>query len=963
MAYAFNTFDAWLRAKGFGNALDSDSELKDGTAQGFFSTQYTAWLNELIANYADAIRIHYGLASDTLLQVTVNPSDTSGLPTISGLTRAQVDELFNDTSDFTWTSGSARHLVLHERFYSNAFNFALFDNHAPVADTVGASGAEDTPPIAVILTGSDPDFDDAVASFTLTSLPSASEGTLYLDSNASVLVSAGVAYAASAQSLTLYFVPAANFNGAVQLTYTASDGDLSSTAATATIHVTQVNDPASFGGQISGSGSEDGEAIAGTLTVSDSADGATNPNFRILSGDGPAHGAASIDAVTGQWSYMPDANFNGSDHFTVSVTDDDSNVETQVIEIAVRPVMDFAILVSPASLVVSGGPTQLIYGQVFEAGVTEASGAASAIVAQLGYGAAGTDPAGDPGWTWLSASFSGQVGNNDEYVATIDAQSLTSGKYSYTYRFGFSDDGQTPLDWTYADLDGTANGFSFTQLGLMTVEVSSNVNRAPIAGDDSVQVFVNSEIEAHAPGVLANDTDPDGDTLEVVAINGDASHVDDGNFITLPSGAHIQVFSDGAYDYLPDAPLFYHMALGESYVDTITYTIQDSHGLKSDGKLVITVNGILPGSGPVAVDDSGATDEDTAFFGSGQFGLLYNDSDFDGQGALIVAAINGSEAAVGHQVALASGALLTVLPDGTYHYDPNDQFNFLQSGEFATDSFDYAVANSAGLWATATVTITIEGVDEVPPPPIDPHAPVAVNDVAQVFVDSEVIALAPGLLANDYDPDAGDVIEVATIGGHAADGNFVPLPSGAMIQAFNDGTYDYVPATDAFANLAPGESYVDTIPYTIRDSSGLTSDGTLEITVIAPDVTLEAPITLTIEPGQTPQVYGRISAAELTEPLGFSPTIVAQFGYGVLGTNPKTSASWIWSDASFNTQLANGDEYVTSIPDDLSPGNYAYAYRFGLSTDGQTPISWVYADLDGSGNGFQFSQLGSLFVI
>src|SRR5262245_23409744 len=204
MAYAYNTFDAWLQARGFGSYLDGDGELKDGTSQTFFSSQYTAWLNDLIGHYADAIRSRYGLAPDTQLYVTISQNDPSGVPTISGLTQAQAHELFGDTSDFSWTSGSVNHLIFHERYYANGFNFALFDaNQAPVADAVAASGAEDAKSIAIVLTGSDSDLGDAVVSFALTSLPSASDGVLYTDSTLSTAVSAGVAYAATGQSLTL----------------------------------------------------------------------------------------------------------------------------------------------------------------------------------------------------------------------------------------------------------------------------------------------------------------------------------------------------------------------------------------------------------------------------------------------------------------------------------------------------------------------------------------------------------------------------------------------------------------------------------------------------------------------------------------------------------------------------------------------------------------------------------------
>ena len=166
-------------------------------------------------------------------------------------------------------------------------------------------------------------------------MPPGETGILYTDANLLSEAVAGVAYPASAGTLTLYFAPHENFNGEVKFNFTASDGELSSAAATATITLSQQNDPATFAGALSGSGEEDGGPIVGTLTVSDDADGMTAPNFRIETGDGPSNGAASIDLSAGQWSYTPNANFNGADHFTVSVTDDDGNVETQVIDIAV----------------------------------------------------------------------------------------------------------------------------------------------------------------------------------------------------------------------------------------------------------------------------------------------------------------------------------------------------------------------------------------------------------------------------------------------------------------------------------------------------------------------------------------------------------------------------------------------------------------------------------------------------
>ncbi len=341
MAYAYNTFEAWLQGHGLGSSLDGTGELKDGTSQAFFSSQYAAWLNDLINHYADAIRTTYGLAPDYQFTFALSQNDPAGLPAISGLTAAQVDQLFGDTSDFSWTSGG-KILVTHTRYYSNSFDFSQL-NHAPTADPAEAGGAEDAASIAITLTGSDADAGDTVESFTLTSLPPATAGVLYTDAAGLNPAVTGLAYTATGEALTLYFVPAGNFNGPVQFTFTASDGELASAAKTATITVSRVNDAAVFDGNTSGSGGEDGGPIVGTLTVSDDADGMTAPNFRIETGNGPSHGAASINPITGEWSYTPDTDFNGADHFTASVTDDDGNTETQVIDIAVSPVVDSTV--------------------------------------------------------------------------------------------------------------------------------------------------------------------------------------------------------------------------------------------------------------------------------------------------------------------------------------------------------------------------------------------------------------------------------------------------------------------------------------------------------------------------------------------------------------------------------------------------------------------------------------------
>jgi gliding motility-associated-like protein len=54
-----------------------------------------------------------------------------------------------------------------------------------------------------------------------------------------------------------------------------------------------------------------------------------------------------INPTTGVWTYTPNANYNGSDSFTVEVSDGNGGIATQVISITVTPVDDPPVITSP----------------------------------------------------------------------------------------------------------------------------------------------------------------------------------------------------------------------------------------------------------------------------------------------------------------------------------------------------------------------------------------------------------------------------------------------------------------------------------------------------------------------------------------------------------------------------------------------------------------------------------------
>ncbi|WP_158265103.1 Ig-like domain-containing protein [Blastopirellula marina] len=357
----------------------------------------------------------------------------------------------------------------------------------------------------------------------------------------------------------------------------------------------------------------------------------------------------------------------------------------------------------------------------------------------------------------------------------------------------------------------------FDNAGLADVEsffVEVLANEAPVSVDDAYETTEDAAINIPAPGVLDNDSDPDGDPITVVEVNGESASV--GTQVTLDSGALLTLNEDGSFDYDPNGA-FASLVEGETAEETFTYTIADSAGQLSTSTVLITIAGV--NSAPVSTDDAYETTEDTAL-SIGVPGVLENDTDADGD-SLTVAEVNGEAASVGTQITLDSGALLTLNADGSFDYDPNGAFASLPEGETAEDSFTYAATDGAGLMSTSTVVISIAGVN---------NAPVSADDFYETTEDTAINISAPGILENDSDAD-GDSLTVVSINGETASvGSQIMLASGALLTLNADGSFDFDP-NGAFASLVEGESADESFTYTVQDGSGLTSSSTVLITV------------------------------------------------------------------------------------------------------------------------------------
>jgi hypothetical protein len=145
---------------------------------------------------------------------------------------------------------------------------------------------------------------------------------------------------------------------------------------------------------------------------------------------------------------------------------------------------------------------------------------------------------------------------------------------------------------------------------------------------------------------------------------------------------------------------------------------------------------------------------------------------------------------------------------------------------------------------------------------------------------------------------------------------------------------------------------------------GVPADNETDLPIEADFCNIQFPWSATSPPGVFLDVFGRISEAGVTPAQGGSPGVVAQVGIGPAGTDPRGSLAWTWTDAFFNVQSLDDDEYHGGFTAPADPGPYAYATRFSLDDgDGATA---TYCDTDGAGSGaglsFSVASLGQLTV-
>ncbi len=383
-----------------------------------------------------------------------------------------------------------------------------------------------------------------------------------------------------------------------------------------------------------------------------------------------------------------------------------------------------------------------------------------------------------------------------------------------------------------------------------------------------------------AIAVLANDSDPEGAALSIVAAGNGLNGV-----VTIDDNGTPLVSSDDFVVYTPNAGF-----TGPS--DQFSYTISDGTNTAS-ATVDVTVNAEPVDLPPTAVADVATTLAGTPV----AIAVLANDSDPEGAALSIVAAGNGLNGVV----TIDDNGTPLVSSDDFVVYTPNAGFTG------PSDQFSYTISDGTNT-ASATVDVTVNAE------PVD-LPPTAVADVATTLAGTPV---AIAVLANDSDPEGAALSIVAAGNGLngvvTIDDNGTPLVSGD----------DFVVYTPNAGFTGPSDQF----SYTISDGTN-TASATVDVTVNAEPVDLPPTAVADVATTLAGTPVAIAVLANDSDPESAALSIVAA-GNGLNGV--------VTIDDN-GTPLVSGDDFVVYTPNAGFTGpsdQFSYTISDGTNTASAT---------------------------
>lgn len=415
------------------------------------------------------------------------------------------------------------------------------------------------------------------------------------------------------------------------------------------------------------------------------------------------------------------------------------------------------------------------------------------------------------------------------------------------------------------------------------------------SSDISMDAYLRGK-RVEGAGVLANDTDPEDDSLTA-------------ELLTSTINGSLEFNPDGTFLYVPN--------VNYEGTDTFTYRVSDGEFNSEPATVTLTMTS-GPGDFPVTAPDTYSATEDVPLVIPSATGVLANDTDPDSPA---LTAIVETEPTNGTLSLTAGGGL-------TYTSLPNF---------FGSDSFTYRANDGVNSSRPETVTITIEAENDPPFAETDNYLVAPGQSLSP--------SAAEGVLSNDSDPD--NPVLTAVLGGNAQSGS---------LNLAEDGSFTYTP-NGGFSGL---DSFTYRASDGLLTSEEVTVNIQVNAPPIAIDdsyvTTEDTPILKTVEEGLLANDQDRdsLSTLLLTEPTNgtLSLSLDGSFIYVPNGDFDGTdSFTYQASDSFQNSNIATVNISISPVND--GPRSRDDSYETGvdeaLTVDSINGLLANDSDVDSAG--------------
>ena len=586
------------------------------------------------------------------------------------------------------------------------------------------------------------------------------------------------------------FVPANNFSGFYNATYQVCDQNAACSQGSIIIEIIEINDDPIVNSDIF-SGVED-QIITGNVFLNDIEPDGESMYFFTISN--PSNGTLQFNA-NGTFTYTPFANWSGSEVISFygcdpcsvcglatltinvapsndspeaediteiidednSITDELSDHTTDIdnedleYSIADNP-SHGSLTISPAGVFTYipesnySGTDSFVYSACDEETCDEAT--VTIIINAINDAPIAID---DEDTTNEDSSVSGSLNNdidldNDPLVFEIISNPMngainieSNGNYEYTPDPDFN--GVDMI--TYEVCDGIQ-----CDAGVLVITVSA-LNDAPSANNAVNVTYQNSTLNG---SLISDASDIDGDDITFT-------------LVSPTSNGTITITPDGDYIYNPD--------LDYSGMDQASFEVCDESDACTIALLDITI--FMTNSAPTATDNALEIEEDILYSGN------LNDNVTDPQGGQMTFNL----------LAAPSNGTLELSPFGNFTYTPAENYH-------GSDNFTYEVCDTGGMCDEASVTITINSVNDFP---------IAFDDT---YTALEGTSINGNVSSNDSDNDSNALTFASAANG---------LPGILTFQ--QNGEFNFAPEENFYGNLI--------ITYSVCDDFDACTEGQISI--------------------------------------------------------------------------------------------------------------------------------------